>query len=255
MVSRVADWRVAQNPASEVQLLPLIVRRGEVACDVGANRGLYSYWLLKLGAQVATFEPNPAMARVLTRRFARELKSGRMKLFECAISDEDHLVELRIPVGFSPLATINGDAIAADVPVHEVMIRAARLDSCIEGTVDFIKIDVEGHEYNVLRGATGLIAASRPTLLVEAEERHRHGAVASMRALLEPLGYEGFFVLADGLHPIATFDPARHQDPAALNAEGTMAQAAFGYVNNFLFIARPEVRERFAGWTPRRLLG
>ncbi|WP_246252083.1 FkbM family methyltransferase [Ancylobacter pratisalsi] len=255
MVSLVADWRVGKNPLSEIQLLPLVVSRGEIAFDVGANRGLYSYWLLRLGAQVFAFEPNPAMGRVLASRFAKDLKSGRMKLFECVVSDDNGVVELHIPVGFSPLATVDGRAIAADVPVDKLMIRAVRLDSFVEGPVDFIKIDVEGHEQKVLDGAAGLIASSRPTLLVEAEERHRPEAVASMRAMLEPLGYEGFFALADGLHPIETFDRARHQNIGALNAAGTAAREPFGYINNFLFIARPSVKERFQGWTPRRLLG
>ena len=40
------------------------------------------------------------------------------------------------------------------------------------------------------------------TILIEAEERHRPGAVAATRHLLDPLGYEGFFVDADTIRPM-----------------------------------------------------
>lgn len=255
VLSDVADRNVARDGASEIQLLPLLVRPGELACDVGANRGLFSYWLLRLGARVATFEPNPRMARVLRHRFAAALKQGRLRLFEGAVSDRPGSAELHVPRGYSPLATIDGSALSQDLAVDVVAVNRLRLDDCVGEDVAFIKIDVEGHEQHVLDGARRLLLAYKPTLLIEAEERHRHGAVAGLRASLEPLGYEGFFVLADGLHPMSGFDPARHQRLDALNEAGTGALTPFGYVNNFVFVARPEVRERLAGWRPHRTLG
>ncbi|MCS0501491.1 FkbM family methyltransferase [Ancylobacter mangrovi] len=238
-----------------MQFLPLLVGQGETACDVGANHGLYTYWMLRLGAHVLAFEPNPAMGRVIRSRFGPALKDGRLTLFECAASDENRIAELHIPVGHSPMAAIdlNGSVSGARL-VDELMVYCRRLDDCIEGDVAFIKIDVEGHEQNVLDGARRLIGASRPSLLIEAEERHRAGAVASVRATLEPMGYSGFYALADGLHPVETFDPARHQRPEALDGQGGSAREPYSYVNNLIFIARPNVMDRFQGWTPRRLL-
>jgi FkbM family methyltransferase len=249
-LSRLADQRAARNPASELQFLPLLVRPGELACDIGANRGVFTYWLLRLGARVATFEPNPYMGRILRRRFPDALADGRLDLFDGAVSDSSGLVDLHIPRGYSPLATIDGHAVGEGVPVDEVTVRCFRLSDCLDEPITFIKIDVEGHEQRVVDGARDLIASFRPSLLIEAEERHRPGAVASLRASLEPLGYKGFFARADGLHPIETFDPARDQSLASLNEAGTAARAPFTYINNFLFIARPEVNARLAGWRP-----
>lgn len=245
-----ADWRAAANPASELNLLPLLVKRGETALDVGANRGLFTYWLLRLGARVTAFEPNPDMVRVLCYRFGRALKDGRLTLLGCALGDAEDEAVLHIPHDHAPLATLDGSLAGLDEDVRDVRVRRRRLDDCVDGPVDFIKIDVEGHEAKVLDGAGRLLAAHRPTLLVEAEERHRPGALASLRTRLEPLGYEGFFALADGMHPVEAFDPTIHQRLDALNAEGTAARAPFGYVNNFVFTARAQQRAALAGWTP-----
>lgn len=249
-VSWLADHRAAKNPFSELNLLPLFVERDDLVCDIGANRGTFTYWLLHLGARVVAVEPNPQMASVLERRFRQPLAEGRLKLFRGALSDRDGMVTLYVPTGFSPLATIHGQAISPDMPGDKVDVPCMTLDACVAGPVSFVKIDVEGHEQQVVDGGARLLATERPTLMIEAEERHRPGAVASLRRSLEPLGYEGFFALREGMQPIAGFDPAIHQRREALNDEGTAAREPFGYINNFVFVARSVVRERLVNWLP-----
>lgn len=254
LVSVVADWRVARNPLSEVNLLPLLASKDELACDIGANRGLFSFWMLHLGLKVAAFEPNPQMIRILRHRFPRALRNDRLRIFDCALSDGDGEVVLHVPRGFSPLATIDGRLAGKGLAMDDIAVQRRRLDDLLIEPVGFIKIDVEGHEQAVLEGAHRLLAAHKPSILVEAEERHRTGAVASMRQLLDPLGYEGFFVDADGLHSIGDFDPDLHQRPDALNADGTGARQGRAYVNNFIFVARPHMKARLQGWRPHRAL-
>ncbi|WP_246642623.1 FkbM family methyltransferase [Rhizobium croatiense] len=55
--------------------------------------------------------------------------------------------------------------------------------------VGFIKIDVEGHELKVLKGAEAILSRDHPNLLIEAEDRHRPNAVASVIDYLTPFGY------------------------------------------------------------------
>jgi hypothetical protein len=57
--------------------------------------------------------------------------------------------------------------------------------------VGFIKIDVEGHELSVIKGATALIRRDSPIILVELEDRHRPDAMRSFSSFLGGLGYGG----------------------------------------------------------------
>lgn len=238
------DQMAARNPQNEVNLLSRLVEAGDEVCDVGANRGLFAYWFLQHGVKVTAFEPNPSMVAVLRHRFADALKRGQLRLVECALSDRAGAATLHVPIGYSGLASLNGEVAQVGVPIESKAVKVARLDDCVAGDVAFLKVDVEGHELQVFEGAANLLRASRPTILVEAEERHRPGAVASLRALLEPLGYEGFFRQGAVMMPIAAFDPVVHQDEAALNPTGTRARKGRTYINNFFFAARPQAIAR-----------
>ncbi|MEP9354262.1 FkbM family methyltransferase [Xanthobacter sp. KR7-65] len=244
------DERVARDPASEVRLLSLLVQPGDTVCDIGANRGLFTYWLLKAGAQVLAFEPNPRLARVLRLRFPAEIAAGRLRLFETALGSGSGEALLHIPHDMSPLATIDGN-LAHDMggPVERVRVALTRLDAAVDSAVSFIKLDVEGYETEVLDGAASILRTSRPTLLVEAEERHRPGAVAALVRRLEPLGYEGFFRLDGVMAPMSAFDPAAHQAVEALVPDGSRPRRGALYVNNFYFANRPEIIARLKRWT------
>ncbi len=254
LASVVVDWRIARDPLSEVNLLPLLAAKDELACDIGANRGLFSFWMLHLGLRVAAFEPNPHIMRVLRYRFPRALRTGRLQLFEVALSDGDGPAVLHVPRRFSPLATLEPSRTGLLEAVDDITVQRRRLDDLLSEPVGFLKIDVEGHEQRVLEGAHRLLGEYRPSILVEAEERHRPGAVASMRQMLDPLGYEGFFVHDEAMHSIDDFDVDRHQRRDALNAEGTAVRSGRSYVNNFIFIARPHMKARLQGWRPHRAL-
>lgn len=249
LVCPLFDERAARNPLSEARLLPLLVAEGDTACDIGANRGLFTYWLLKRGVKVLTFEPNPKLVRILRLRFGKQIAKGDVRIFETALSDEAGEAVLHIPQDLSPLATIDGN-LAAEIGGRMMSVRVplARLDGCVTGDVSFIKLDVEGHEAKVLEGATGVLQASRPTLLIEAEERHRPGAVAAVRAILEPFGYQGFFLAGAGAHPLSEFDPAIHQADDGLLDDHSRVKKGGIYVNNFFFAARPQIIERLGAW-------
>jgi hypothetical protein len=115
-----------------------------------------------------------------------------------------------------------------------IEIDTQRIDDLGLENVAFMKIDVEGHEQAVLRGARDLIASSQPTVLIESEERHAKGAVAATKAFFDELGYRGFFLHSGRLRRMESLNPARHQrlEDAKRFAEGRKTE----YVNNFLFI-------------------
>lgn len=246
----VVDEYLGRDPASELSLIPYLVKKGDTVCDIGANRGAFIYWFLKVGAKVNAFEPNPAQSRILRMRFGGALSDGRLRLFDTALSDSAGEAVLHIPVGFSPLASIDGNAVSAvEGPMQEVRVPLARLDDCVGNQdVSFVKLDVEGHEAKVLQGALGLLAAKKPTLLIEAEERHRPGAVATVNDILKPFGYEGFFREDGVAKPLSAFDPAIHQAVEGLNQEGTRRAKGSRYVVNFIFAARPDIIAKVKAW-------
>jgi hypothetical protein len=96
---------------------------------------------------------------------------------------------------------------------------------------DFIKIDVEGHEQNVLRGGLDTLHRHRPTLLIECESRHNpSSSIDEVFLLLRRMGYHGSFFHRGGRRPIEEFRGDEHQ-PQFPEIESPPR----GYVNNFAF--------------------
>lgn len=125
---------------------------------------------------------------------------------------------------------------------QSVTVATRRLDDLGLGPVGLIKIDVEGHEGAVLRGAERTIETHRPAILVEAEERHHPGAVANLRAFMEAKSYRGYFFLGRKLQPVETFDPGRHQSPQNISRDGRRLGGV--YVNNFIYVGEPAMIDR-----------
>ena len=77
------------------------------------------------------------------------------------------------------------------------------------------------------------LRASRPTLLIEIEERHNPGALQRVTALLGGLGYGGWFLDEGRMRPIGEFDLKRDQNSEHVGLRGRLGR----YLNNFLFKA------------------
>ncbi len=92
------------------------------------------------------------------------------------------------------MGTIERENTLDCVPVREIKIPTVTIDSLNLANAGFIKIDVEGHELAALRGATATIGGGH-NFLIEAEERHRKGAVTSVFTFLSNDDYSGFSVL------------------------------------------------------------
>jgi hypothetical protein len=108
-------------------------------------------------------------------------------------------------------------------------VRTATLDSFKLEGVSLIKIDVEGHEDEVLSGATDTIANCRPVLVVEIEARHRRNAPMRLLDLLASWNYQGYYLVRErGLFAIQDF---------AWESQQTASNLGSGrYINNFLFV-------------------
>ena len=210
----------------ELAYLPHLVDPDRGAIDVGANKGVYSYFLARLCPSVVAFEPNPKLIPVLRRCVA-----SNVRVEPVALSNHRGEVEMRLPRtarGVSnQLGTLRRTESFPDYVT--INVQAARLDDYHFDNIGFMKIDVEGHELEVLEGGRETIARCRPTLLLELEQKHLGYPVTRAIAAVEAYGYEGYVLAADGLKSVRRFDPDR---------EYRKNVAPRDYIYNFIFLPR-----------------
>jgi FkbM family methyltransferase len=191
----------------EVAGLAAHVGPGTVCLDVGAEYGLYTWTLAGLvgpAGHVHAVEPQPGPSAFVdtTRRL---LRAGNVTVHRTALGDAAGGGVLALPRrrllpvhGRAFLTTgASGLGSNAEFPRHrDVPVAVTTVDDLVEalglGRLEFVKVDIEGAEARLLAGARGTLAAFRPVLMLELEDRHlaRFGAdVASVVTGLESDGY------------------------------------------------------------------
>lgn len=159
----------------EMLVLPALTSARGAAVDIGANRGYYSYFMCKLFAHVWAFEPNPAVTSAIAY-YPHE----NLTLYDCALSSSPGSLNLYIPIvsgiHYDGWASFDRDnlPVADDFEVRSVAVRT--LDEIDIPDVSLIKIDVEGHEMDVLAGARKTIARDRPAIIAEVKNQSREAA-------------------------------------------------------------------------------
>jgi FkbM family methyltransferase len=224
-------WRAHRarmlDQAAELALIRRHTRPGDLACDVGANKGSYLYWMSKWAKRVVAFEPQPGLASYL-ETISATLPFRNVTIEQKGVSDHSGMLELYMPSVNSPEASLEpiDGAQKIDVPV-------VSLDDYFTAgeRLAVLKVDVEGHELGVFRGADRILREDRPVLLFECEQRHlREGSVLDCFRHLEARGYHGWFIHGRELKPVAEFDLAVHQSQV-----GERFWRSPEYSNNFLF--------------------
>lgn len=176
--------------------------RGATVLDIGANRGIYSYWLHRQvgpAGHVIAFEPQPELCVGLDRlKSALALK--RLTIVPSALSSACGQAQLMRPHNHWGGASLTREATS---PAEMLSVATTTLDAFFahhpQRPIKFIKCDVEGHELACLRGGERLLAADRPTLLLEATDAE-YGPLASF---LQPLGYAAYFLYRRQKYPVA----------------------------------------------------
>jgi FkbM family methyltransferase len=225
----------------ELRLLPWLCDPREISIDVGAFSGTYSTGLSIYARRVLAVEPQPLQAAAL-----RKSMPGNVEIVEAALSDVAgcSIMKLSSPGGGS-MSTLNPQTAGWDW--IEIPVRLMRLDDLRKERIGFVKIDAEGHETQVLRGADHILKHDKPNLLIEAEERNDAGSVGRIIALLAGYGYVAYFVRGEQLLPISEFRLEEDQDPRRLT--GGQRRAYSRYINNFIFL-HPERKVRILEYVP-----
>ncbi len=167
-----------------------VMKDGGLFVDVGASTGWFSVAFAMAGCEVVAFEPNAKPFRRLIENCS--LNGVEIDARKQAASDVNGETVLYFNAGL-PL-TSGGSLSREDClrPSGQATVETVRLDDAVSGAPKLVKIDVEGHEMAVLRGASGIIERHRPALVLEAN------TAAHVEALGEWLVARGYrWELAD----------------------------------------------------------
>lgn len=214
----------------EMDYLEMLVDRSKGAIDVGANFGRYTVHLAALTSHVWAFEPHPRLAYIL-----RKSLPANVTVRQAAVSSQRGRTVLNVPLQrgqqAESLATIER---AQGTRWHrEITVRTVCLDDFTKHEIGFVKIDVEGHEIDVILGALDLLRVRRPILLIEADERHRKSSVQELVKLMMSAGYQGGFLYDGEFHNIENFRASDMQNER--NLLPGVPRKSCAYVNNFIF--------------------
>jgi FkbM family methyltransferase len=230
------------------------VGSGAVTVDVGASWGLFSYHLArKVGGSgtVFSYEPHPANRAVLGK-LAKARPNVHFR--PVAVSDVAGSADMQVPVfGNRHVTAQSSIAHGFDgqqgVRVQKVSVPTVRLDDEVgDRHIDFIKIDVEGHEISVLRGASDILRKYLPPMIIEIEQRHLDHPIEDVFTEIEAIGYTLYFIDGPALRPIDQFDLDRHQLSSIVPTQFTPFSMPEGYVCNFCAVAKPDMLSGVPGF-------
>ena len=214
------------KPAEENSMLEFWCPPGGVAIDVGANIGDWSVPLaMAVGPQgkLLAVEPIPRMADALRKTFGIN-RLRQASVAQIALSSSAGTAQFSVERGNSGGSRIGSHGLAHD----SINVDIITLDALVEreqlAQVDFIKIDVEGHEPDVLGGARKTLMRWKPVLCIESGQEGDAGRIA-MADILQECGYQiAGYPMPDGVIEV-TWDEYR-------NGSGACAGAG---INNLLF--------------------
>jgi len=171
----------------EIQLWDQIIRPGWHVIDVGANLGAHTVWFAKAvgkSGQVYAFEPQRQMYQMLLGNLAlNEITNTNVML--AAVGDDNRVTRVR-PIDYAAETNFGGVFVECDAGPEVPLVK---IDSLGIARADFIKVDVEGMEAAVLRGAMQTIVRCNPVLYLENDRTEKSDELV---ALVRELGYQPY---------------------------------------------------------------
>ncbi len=193
--------------------LAFFVRSGGTFVDIGANIGYHALWVARSrpDARVMCFEPNPGVRAELDRNVALN-DLDNVEVRSCALGDREGTVEFHAQTGRSynrgSSSVLKNPNVGIRYETISVTMRMLDHEVGPDLRVDLLKIDTEGLEVAVLRGARALIARCRPIVVFEFESRFMKDPGHELRQLQELLPQYTLWTLSHTNAVLAPFDPA-----------------------------------------------
>lgn len=174
----------------EIDIMSNFLNDRCIVYDVGGNIGYHATAFATMAKEVHVFEPNNKNFELLERNTAHY---NNVYLYNSAVSDEDGVAFI------SDYETdLPGNYGVCEISSQGQQCQKLRLDSLGLDMPDLIKIDVEGHELAVIKGAANIIASNKPMIFYEC----LHGAgFDEIYDFLNGLGYKIYWI------PVTNYNP------------------------------------------------
>jgi FkbM family methyltransferase len=215
----------------EIRSADEVCGRGGTMVDIGAWYGPWARRLVRRAGRVVVIEPTP-LHEVLRRTLP-----PAVDVIGAAASDHGGEAEIWLP---SPDGATRGVSSLHRRDIHRASatVPLVTVDGLGLRDVTFMKIDVDGHEVPVLRGAAETIRRDQPRLLIEVEQRIQ--PVEHVTDLLASWGYRGWVLPGPRWVPLDDFPLAAQQARTMYAADRGLARRLLWpfprYVNSVLFL-------------------
>ena len=203
LLRRRLERAIKKKEENEIKLVKDFIKNGTDSLDIGVYRGVYSYEMSKYSKTVHAFEPNPIIFKDLDKNLKKIVKN--MHLYNFALSNKNEDIELKIPIRdlnsnkknyeeYYQLgkATIHKENELKNFEKHKIISKKID-DLDFKNKISFIKIDVEGHEKEVIEGGVKTIQKNKPVLLIEIEKQYSKRNVSDTINFINSLGFTSYF--------------------------------------------------------------
>ncbi len=208
-------WYSGHYELETLGIMDALIQKGHVAAEIGANRGYHTIFAgMCVGptGRVFAFEPNPGPRSTLQENVTRLGWSARVQIRDCALGAKPGEAEFFVPLASVENQGVGGFTNNSTLPTEKIEVSVSTLDEQIAGgACDFVKMDVQGAEAEVLRGATETIRRCGPRVYFEVELGEAGGHEAA--DILRQAGYTVWRVQGTRRPPYVVLHPLpRHRD-------------------------------------------
>lgn len=189
--------------ANLASLTSIFLTQESNVLDVGAHIGTYSALISSVTkGSVISIEAEPTNFRFLEKN--KELNGfDHWEIHNIAASNQAGKLAFCPNGPCSHVQTPSGDE-------NEIIVEATKLDDLLSGRkIDFVKMDIEGHEIEALQGMNNLISEQMPTILIEVNGFTLHWFNYTPNDLIRQLEKFGYrvFIVSQVLIPINSYEP------------------------------------------------
>jgi FkbM family methyltransferase len=234
------NWKNIKNRniENELLLIQYFLDSNSSFIDVGANLGQYLFKADSIVSRnnIFAFEPHPALNKRLSKLFPG------INLSQDALSDSEGNTQFKIPYFNNREIHTRGTLKTEHIEVDEtnpvlIDVHISTLDKFAEVNkiekISLVKIDVEGAEFDVIKGASEMIKKFHPVFIIEIEQRHHQSNIMDFIMSLEEMGQYTccyFDTLAQELK--TDIKEKKIEDIQSLDNHGKNRL----FINNFIFI-------------------